>query len=173
MITIVGGGTAGLVTALILNQRLSDKVRLIKSDKIGIIGVGEGSTEHWSHFMKATNLDLWELIRKTDATCKLGIYFKDWSEKPYYNNITNFHQIKIAQFPIASALNYVNDKDQVKMTDYHTIDSKVENRNLSPSKQYHFNAFKLNDYLLEKCSERGVEIIDDEIVDVNINEDGI
>ena len=173
MITIVGGGTAGLITALILNQRLSDKIRVIKSDKIGIIGVGEGSTEHWSHFMKAINLDSWELIRKTDATCKLGIYFKDWTEKPYYNNITNFHEIKIAQFPIASALNYVNDKDQVKMTDYHTIDSKVENRNLSPSKQYHFNAFKLNDYLLEKCSERGVEIIDDEIVDVNINEDGI
>jgi len=56
MITIVGGGTAGLITALILNQRLSDKIRVIKSDKIGIIGVGEGSTEHWSHLMKVCNI---------------------------------------------------------------------------------------------------------------------
>ena len=51
-ITIVGGGTAGLATALIFNVRLKSQIRIIKSDKIGIIGVGEGSTEHWDDFMK-------------------------------------------------------------------------------------------------------------------------
>ena len=32
MITIVGGGTAGLITALILNQRLSDKIKMVKDE---------------------------------------------------------------------------------------------------------------------------------------------
>ena len=40
-IGIVGGGTGGLVTALILKCRFSHlKIDIIKSDKIGIIGVG-------------------------------------------------------------------------------------------------------------------------------------
>ena len=42
-LTIVGAGTAGLVTALIFNARFPYfDIRVIKSDKIGIIGVGEG-----------------------------------------------------------------------------------------------------------------------------------
>lgn len=48
-ILIVGGGTAGLITALILKSRFeSIQINIIKSDEIGIIGVGEGTTEHWS-----------------------------------------------------------------------------------------------------------------------------
>ena len=77
-ITIVGGGTAGLVTALILKTRLNSNLTIIKSDKIGIIGVGEGSTEHWEDFMEVCQLSLWEMLKETDATLKLGIYFKNW-----------------------------------------------------------------------------------------------
>ena len=58
MITIVGGGTAGLVTALLIKERTSYNVRVIKSDKIGIIGVGEGSTEHWEDFMKVARINV-------------------------------------------------------------------------------------------------------------------
>ena len=43
-ITIVGGGTAGLVTALILKTRLKVKIKAIVPSNIGIIGVGEGTT---------------------------------------------------------------------------------------------------------------------------------
>jgi len=53
-IAIVGGGTSGLVTALILKQdNPKFHIDLIESKKIGIIGVGEGSTEHWSTFIFA------------------------------------------------------------------------------------------------------------------------
>ena len=173
-ITIVGGGTAGLATALIFNVRLKSQLRIIKSDKIGIIGVGEGSTEHWDDFMKVCFLDTFEMIKKTDATVKLGIYFKNWTKKPYYHNVTNFHQNKLGQYPIGAALNYINDVEQIKITDYHNIDNKVEfTKEYSPSKQYHFNTFKLNQYLTELCKKRGIEIIEDEIEDVTLNENGI
>lgn len=173
-ITIVGGGTAGLATALILKTRLNSHIRVIKSDKIGIIGVGEGSTEHWEDFMKVCGLEMFEMIQKTDATVKLGIYFKNWTKKPYYHNITHFHLNKIGQFPAASALNYVNGVEQVKMTDYHTINSKVEyTKEHAPGRQFHFNTFKLNEYLIEMCERRGIEIVEDEITDVTIDENGI
>ena len=62
-IGIVGGGTGGLVTALILKARFSNfKIDIIKSDKIGIIGVGEGTTEHWQEFMNYCGISLKELL---------------------------------------------------------------------------------------------------------------
>ena len=46
-LAIVGGGTAGVVTALILKKTYPNlQIDLIESDQIGIVGVGEGSTEH-------------------------------------------------------------------------------------------------------------------------------
>ena len=42
-ICIIGAGTAGLISALMLKQSLNVNITIIKSDKIGIIGVGEGS----------------------------------------------------------------------------------------------------------------------------------
>ena len=50
---IVGGGTAGYVTALILKSAYPEtSIGLIKSDKIGIIGVGEGSTPNLLTFLE-------------------------------------------------------------------------------------------------------------------------
>ena len=50
-IGIIGSGTAGLVAALILRQRYLDyDITVVSSKEIGIIGVGEGTTEHWKDF---------------------------------------------------------------------------------------------------------------------------
>ena len=46
-ITIVGSGSAGLMTALILKKTFSNyDITIVSSSAIGIIGVGEGTTEH-------------------------------------------------------------------------------------------------------------------------------
>lgn len=63
-VIVLGGGTAGLVSALILrraNPHLT--IKILESKEIGIIGVGEGSTEHWKEFMEFCNLDLPEMFR--------------------------------------------------------------------------------------------------------------
>ena len=104
-ICIVGGGTAGLVTALILKTRFSSlQIDIIKSDKIGIIGVGEGSTEHWKEFTDFTGITIKELIKETDATFKGGIMFEDWTKQPYYHSIiSSISDIKFGQYQVRTA----------------------------------------------------------------------
>ena len=51
-IIVLGGGTAGLVSALIMKRTFDVDITIVKSEEIGIIGVGEGSTEHWLGFFK-------------------------------------------------------------------------------------------------------------------------
>ena len=75
-INILGAGTAGLVTALILKTKFPNyKINIIKSDDIGIVGVGEGSTEHWAEFMSYVGIKFEDLIKETGATLKSGIYY--------------------------------------------------------------------------------------------------
>ena len=74
-IIVVGAGTAGLVTALILKQKFNENIdlKIIKSDDIGIIGVGEGSTEQWIDFANWCKLDFNESIRECNSSLKGGI----------------------------------------------------------------------------------------------------
>ncbi len=82
---ILGSGTAGLVSALILRQRFDKlKIKIISSKDIGIIGVGEGTTEHWSEFTSFCGINVVDLIKQSDATFKFGVMF---ALLPAFNSI--------------------------------------------------------------------------------------
>ena len=90
IINILGAGTAGLVTALILKTKFSNyKINIIKSDDIGIIGVGEGSTEHWAEFMNYVGIKFEDLIKETGATLKSGIMFEGWTKEPFLHSVNS------------------------------------------------------------------------------------
>ena len=175
-ILILGGGTAGLVTALILKTRFPKKeISVVKSDKIGVIGVGEGSNEEWSYFVKFCGLDSNEVIKETDATVKLGIKYVNWTDKDYIHNVDDrfYGNSFVGQFAGSFISSYINADNQIQTTDVLMANNKVPNTNQTCSNQYHFNALKLRDYLEKKCRERSIKVYTDEIKNVITNENGI
>src|SRR3954452_4361355 len=78
-VTIVGGGTAGWMTAAVLSQWLSQvEIHLIESEEIGTVGVGEATIPHIRNYLTLAGIDELEMIAESKATFKLGIQFVDW-----------------------------------------------------------------------------------------------
>jgi len=179
-ITIVGAGTAGLISALILKNRFSDlNIRIIKSDKIGIIGVGEGSTEHFAQFMDYCGITEKDLFKECDSTVKWGVMFEGWTPKNYFHNIIRLYteQLKFGQYSAGYAHHIVKGEDQIKSTDQKYISNSIYKddliNNYNVTSQYHFNTFKLNDFLIKKAKQIKIEIIEDEITGVKIEKNKI
>lgn len=81
-IVIVGGGTAGWMTAAFLSNWLKGVnigVTLVESDQIGTIGVGEATVPGIHQFIKDLEINEGEFIKETNATFKLGIEFEHWA----------------------------------------------------------------------------------------------
>jgi len=175
-LTVVGGGTAGLIAALILKERSNLKINLIYSSKIDIIGVGEGSTEHFSDFMEFVGIKPSEIINECDATFKIGVMFDDWiKNKKYLHTVNSLFNMQSAQYSLVYAKQISEKSNYLYPNDINNnkIPLQALDINLNPpTRQYHFNTFKLNDFLKKIAINKKINLIDDEIVDVLLNEDG-
>ncbi len=81
---IVGGGTAGWLAALMLQQSNKAHVTVVESSKIPTIGVGEGTTAVFRQMLQHFGFDEFEFLRETEATIKFGIRHKDWKLKGHH-----------------------------------------------------------------------------------------
>jgi tryptophan halogenase len=79
-IVIAGGGTAGWIAAATFARFLGNaaSITLVESDQIGTVGVGEATIPQIHNLIIGLGLDQAELVRRTNATFKLGIEFTDW-----------------------------------------------------------------------------------------------
>jgi len=95
-IVVVGGGTAGWMSALALVTGLRGRsVEVIESDEIGIVGVGEATFPSIREYNRLVGIDETEFLRATNATFKLGIEFRDWRVKgeSYFHTFGDFGQL--------------------------------------------------------------------------------
>ncbi len=91
-IVVLGGGTAGFLSAIALRRTLSDvEIVIVRSTKLGVIGVGEGTIPSVVHFLhNFLGLNSFEMYRKVSASPKLGIRLL-WGKRPSFNYAFSGH----------------------------------------------------------------------------------
>ena len=172
-ILIVGGGTAGWMSALILARTLNGhgvEITLVESPMVGIIGVGEGSTPWLRGFFDSLGIEEAEWMPECHATYKCGITFDRWSTKPgfeaYFHPFASMlDNLTMTQF-VHNADARVNGADVHAHPDRYFIASRLARGYLAPKAPenfpfdiwhgYHFDAVLLGQFLHKKALDRGV-----------------
>jgi len=87
-IIIVGGGSAGWMTATtLLNQFPDKKITLVESPNISNVGVGESTVPNINDWLNMVGINALDFMSQTDAVFKLSIAFENW----YRKNSGTFH----------------------------------------------------------------------------------
>jgi tryptophan 7-halogenase len=174
---ILGGGNAGLMSALYLKTSLNSlDISVIKSKKIGTIGVGEGSTEHWTRFASAVGITMVELIEHCGATIKTGIKFENW----HGDGTSYFHSLPECLIYMDGYTGMPHTMmrligDGVDSQSLHwplVLENNIVTEPLTDYYQFHFDSEKLNAYLQQLCIKKGITLIDAEIVDCILDNEG-
>jgi len=189
-ITIVGGGTAGWMTAGLLSRLFIHgyEIRLIESDEIGIIGVGEATIPAIRDFNRLAGIDQYAMLRATQGTFKLGIEFVDWRE-PGHSYIHGFGKIGQDLMWLHTHQLWLKmaGKGAVRHFDNYALNTLAARKNRfclpdprnpgSPMADidyaYHFDASLYAKFLRREAEARGVTRIEGKIVDTILRaEDG-
>lgn len=81
-VVILGGGTAGWMTAALLSKALTKlDITLVESEHIGTIGVGEATIPSLHFFNDMLGINSSEFIKRTSGSFKLGIQFENWHKQ--------------------------------------------------------------------------------------------
>lgn len=193
-VLIVGGGTAGWITAAYMARMLAAdtpggvSITLVESDEIGILGVGEGTFPIIRKTMSRIGLDESELIRDADATFKQGIRFSHWKKNPAEcPDDTYFHPFQVAsQHTDMDLLPYwlLGVAGEVPWAEACTVQERVVESSLAPklithsnynaplNYAYHFDASKLAEVVRKRATSMGVRRLIDTVEDVKLDEQG-
>ena len=193
-ITIVGGGSAGWMSASMLTRSFPDiDITVIESPNIPTIGVGESTLGSIRLFCQYLNIDEDAMVKFTNATYKMSIKFtdfykkdggyfhypfgspylegthqglKDWMYKKSMEPWTDTRDFVQSYFPAASLFESKRYSDN--------RDGAFDNFNPRIDVAYHFDAVRFAIYLRDYyCLPRGVKHVKSEVKDITVDDQGI
>lgn len=193
-VIIVGGGTAGWITAAYLAKILSHglpeglAITLVEAPDIGIIGVGEGTFPSIRKTFSRIRLDEDSLVREASATFKQGIRFVNWRGTPNgHGEDAYFHPFQIsAQHTDFDLLPYwlLGVAGNASWESVSSVQQRVADARRAPklishaghsgpmNYAYHFDAVELARLLRRQALSFGVSHIEDVVENVVVGENG-
>lgn len=190
-IVIVGGGTAGWITAALLAAEhvIADDpdaitIDLIESPNVPTIGVGEGTWPTMRDTLKTIGIDEDTFLKECDASFKQGSTFVNWQTQvgdQYYHPFTlpeKFHQINLAS-------HWLPYREQVCFSQAVSFQQAICEQGLAPKQitnpqysfvanyGYHLDAGKFSNLLKKHCIENlNVNFIAADVVRVTQHNNG-
>ncbi len=181
-ITVLGGGSAGLLAALTLRRRLPAlEVRVVRSAEIGTIGVGEGTTlvfpEHLFQYLGLNQADFFTIAQ---PTWKLGLRFFWGPREQFFYTFTNQFDARLTDLPLGHGF-YCDEScdDSEPVCALAARDRCFPNNGagfprIAPgSFGFHIENRKLITFLEAACRAVGVQITDATIARVETGEEGV
>jgi tryptophan halogenase len=181
-IVVLGGGTAGWMTAAALATGLKGAtVELVESEDIGTVGVGEATFPSIRNYHQILGISEADFLRATNGTYKLGIRFRDWRVKgeDYYHTFGDFGMLSgpeslWGQYRRHPRANLPTFGEQCLPTVM-----AMNDRFCAPGKDaanfnyaYHFDASLYARFLRDLAMKRGVRRTEGKVVDVARRPDG-
>ena len=198
---IVGGGTAGWMTALFLKKNYPwINVTVLASAEIGILGAGEGTTPHFVHFMDSVGIAVSDIVKYAKGTIKSGIKFTDWNGDdtsyfhPFFEN-TNVNSFEtndatngggistlvlesIGKGESLDGISFSANSSQRNLVNF-TPSIGIENKEQNPITHFnslssfgmHFDARLLAKFLKKNAMYGGVRYVESELDQIISNED--
>jgi tryptophan halogenase len=187
-ILIVGGGSSGWMAAALFAQLFQGlyKIRLVESDDIGTIGVGEATIPAIKRYNELLNLDEAEFMKTTQGSFKLGIQFNDWLNigSSYIHGFgvigkdlewlrCHHYWLKVQKQGGASDFaNYsINTAAALKNKFMRARPDMPDSPISEIAHAYHFDAGLFAKYLRTRSERRGVVRTEGRIVDVTLRPD--
>lgn len=189
-VVIVGGGSAGWMTAAYLNGALNERgenptveITLIESPDIPRISVGEATVPSIQHVLSVVGLDEIEFMKAAKATFKQSIRYQNWlfDDDSYYHHPFSRYRVQ----PIdRTGRDWLNSDRSIPFMETVSAQPVICDMARAPkmlgrwdmgaplSYAYHMNAQKFADHLRDFSIPRGVTHILANVIDTEIDESG-
>ena len=198
---IIGGGSAGWISALFVRANFPDaQITVIQSSEIGILGAGEGTTPHIVDYLDEIDIPVSEIIKNCKGTIKNGIKFPDWNGDgqfyyhPFRDNFDLDHtlisEINHTKYPMID-LEMIAAGRSLDTIDFNALasenncvrfsaDSTAEYKDLDPILHFnrlgrmalHFDANLLAEYLEKVGRSRNIKVVDSIVTSLSQDEVG-